>query len=73
MSTNFQGQRPNNQPQPQPPKPEEPRLFPVKLLRGYWPLDGRGKVAAGSTLSLPVEEARGLVEAEIAKRNDPIE
>jgi hypothetical protein len=48
------------------------RKFPVRLLTGYWPLDGREKLPAGSEAELPTDEAKGLVKRGLASRNDPL-
>lgn len=44
--------------------------LPVKLLKAYWPEDGRAKQAKGAEIDLPAEEARMIVASGIAVRND---
>lgn len=53
-----------------PGRPPKPELKPVKLLRNYWPMDGRGKVMRGSEIDLPPDEARNAISKGIAVRND---
>lgn len=60
------------------------RLFPVKLLRNYHPVNDftiagkeptetqRVKVYAGWEIEMDVEEARDIIAKGIADRNDPI-
>lgn len=43
----------------------------VVLNRNYKPADGE-KTPAGTTLELPIKEARGLIEVGIATRADPL-
>lgn len=45
--------------------------MPVTLLRNYRPADGE-KTLAGTKLELPIKEAKGLIEAGIAERADPL-
>lgn len=49
------------------------RTLPVKLVRNYRP-EGHStrKEDAGSEIELPAEEARRVIEAGIAVRNDPL-
>jgi hypothetical protein len=53
-----------------PPKPQAPQTLPIKVLKAYWPLDGRGKCEVGDEIDLPADEARGIVEKGLAVRND---
>lgn len=65
-------------------KPAESPMFPVKLLRNYHPvsdftIDGREptveerqKVFAGISIEINVDEARTMIDKNIAVRNDPI-
>ena len=46
--------------------------FPVRLKRGYYPMDGGAKLSEGKEIELPIEEARRLIEAGIAVRNDEV-
>ncbi len=46
--------------------------FPVKLLTGYVPLAGGDKLPAGSEVDLPADEAKGIINAGLAVRNDPL-
>jgi hypothetical protein len=60
-------------------------LFPVKLLRNYRPAgkftiggedpteEQQAKVLAGTSIEVPVEEARSVIDKGIATRNDPID
>lgn len=52
-----------------PGRPRKERL-PVKLIKGYWPKEGGGKALAGSEIDLPADEARAVVAAGVAVRND---
>lgn len=52
--------------------PKRARRFPVKLLTGYWPLDGGEKMPEGSEAALPTDEAKDLVKRGLAVRNDPL-
>jgi hypothetical protein len=63
---------------------EKPKFFPVRLKRGYVPLDNPAfpKDPAGNTrkipagpdpVNLPIEEARKLIKMGIAERADEIE
>lgn len=45
--------------------------MPVLLLKNYRPADGN-KTLAGTKMDLPIKEARGLIEAGIAERADPL-
>lgn len=64
-------------------KKEEVKRFPVKMKHGYFPADPEWpkdpatgwpqKIKAGSEVSLPIEEARKLIKAGHAERNDGIE
>lgn len=70
------------------PKNAENKTFPVKLLKNYRPVgafmvegeddlreptgEELAKVPAGVCIHLPIDEARGIIEKGIAKRNDPI-
>lgn len=64
-------------------KKEEIKRFPVKMKRGYfpgdpdWPKDPATgwpqKIKAGAEVSLPIEEARNLIKAGLAERNDGLE
>ncbi len=47
-------------------------LFPVRILRGYWPKDGSGKLEPDSEVELPIAEARFLIESGIAERADAL-
>jgi len=61
-------------------KESEEKLFPVRMLRGYFPAYDKHpknptsgdpmKVSAGETVKLPVSEARGLIEKKLAERAD---
>jgi hypothetical protein len=69
-------------------KPAEAKTFPVKLDKNYRPMGDfmieeagelrdpddieRAKVPAGTTIHLPVDEARNIISKKIAQRNDPI-
>lgn len=54
-------------------KPKKPQAtFPVRLLKKYRPADGGAALPAGSEAELPIDEAKGLIAAKIAERNDPI-
>lgn len=44
--------------------------LPVRLLRGYAPLDGGRKLIAGEVVELPAQEARAVVEKRVAERAD---
>ena len=57
-----------------PPTPESvPNpMFPVKILRGYWPKDGSGKLAPDTEVELPIAEARWLIESGLAVRADEL-
>lgn len=46
--------------------------FPVILLRNYAKLSDGVKHFAGEGLSLPIEEAKKIMDLGIAKRNDPL-
>lgn len=48
------------------------KTLPVKIVRGYWPLDGGAKLPAGTETELPIEEARGLIADGVAVRNDAL-
>ncbi len=55
------------------PNPTNPvRTLPVKLVRGYFPLDGGPKLPAGTETELPMDEAKGLIAEGIAVRNDKL-
>ena len=55
------------------PNPANPaRTLPVKMVRGYWPLDGGVKLPAGTETELPLDEAKSLIEDGIAVRNDKL-
>ena len=49
-----------------------PETFPVRLLFGYFPLNGGAKVPAGTVAHLPVAEAVGLIKDGRAERADPL-
>jgi hypothetical protein len=61
-------------------EPEEEKLFPVRMLHGYFPgydkhpkhsLSGDPiKVQAGEVVKLPISEARKLIDAKQAERAD---
>lgn len=48
------------------------RHFPVRLLTGYWPLNGGEKIPAGTYAELPADEAKSLVKSGLAARNDAL-
>jgi hypothetical protein len=48
------------------------RTLPVKIVRGYWPLDGGAKIPAGTETELPLDEAKGLIADGVAVRNDAL-
>lgn len=62
------------------PVEKDEKLFPVKMLRGYFPAWDKHpkhpvsgdpiKVKAGETIKLPVAEARKLIENKVAERAD---
>jgi hypothetical protein len=65
-------------------EPETPtKRFRVKMLRGYFPEDpehpkhpltgGIEKVVAGTTVALPIDEAKRLLKAKIAELPDDYE
>lgn len=56
----------------QPAKPPTPGTFPVKIVRGYFPMNGAGKVAIGEVVELPVKEAMRCLELGIAVRADAL-
>lgn len=47
-------------------------MFPVRIIRGYYPVDGSGKLKEGQEVELPIEEARRLIESGAAVRNDAL-
>lgn len=47
-------------------------MFPVRITRGYWPMDGGAKLTEGKEIELPIEEARRLIESGGAVRNDAL-
>lgn len=47
-------------------------MFPVKMKRGYYPVDGSAKLKEGEEVELPIEEARRLIESGIAVRADAL-
>ncbi len=47
-------------------------MFPVRIIRGYTPLDGSAKLKEGAEVELPIEEARRLIESGAAVRNDAL-
>ncbi len=53
-------------------KKEKPKrnLLPVRLLKGYYPLDGSKKAERGSIRELPADEARDIVAKGIGERGD---
>jgi hypothetical protein len=55
-----------------PPKPREPETFPVKFVRGYFPLDGGPKLPAGTETELPVSEAIDVIQTGVAVRADAL-
>lgn len=48
------------------------RTLPVKIVRGYWPLDGGAKLPPGTETELPIDEAKGIIADGIAVRNDKL-
>lgn len=48
----------------------EGQTLPVKLVRNYRPEDGGDKCVKGAEIDLPADEARKVVRAGIAERND---
>ncbi|MFN3169290.1 MAG: hypothetical protein ACE37E_01200 [Hyphomicrobiales bacterium] len=55
------------------PTPPEPKnMFPVKIVRGYYPMNGSGKVAPGEVIELPVDEAVTCIEKGVAVRADAL-
>ena len=50
----------------------EVKTLPVKMVRGYWPLDGGAKLPAGTETELPLDEAKGLIADGVAVRNDAL-
>ncbi len=46
--------------------------FPVKLLRNYRPENASEKIAAGSSVELPLDVAKKLIELGIAERADDL-
>jgi hypothetical protein len=59
----------NTQPQKQN-KPQGPKLFAVKLLKGYTMEDG--KKPKGSIVNVPKDELERLIEKGVAVRADPL-
>lgn len=53
-------------------EPETVGTFPVRLLTGYVPLAGGEKLAKGSEVDLPADEAKAIINAGLAVRNDPL-
>lgn len=53
-------------------EPQASEMFPVKLLTGYVPLAGGDKLPAGSEIELPADEAKAIINAGLAVRNDPL-
>lgn len=49
---------------------DKPKTLPVRLLQGYWPEDGSGKLLDGSIVELPADEARKAVKLGFAERAD---
>ncbi len=47
-------------------------MFPVRILRGYWPMDGGKKLEPDTEVELPIAEARHLIESGIAERADAL-
>jgi hypothetical protein len=47
-------------------------MFPVRILRGYYPLDGSKKLEPDTEVELPISEARHLIESGIAVRADEL-
>jgi hypothetical protein len=70
MTTENRGPgRPRKNPEVEPvAKPKETEVI---LFNGYFPLDGRGKFKKGTRVSLPVAEAKALVDDKKAMRADP--
>lgn len=50
---------------------EKQKTAPIKLLRDTWFGEDR-QVADGSTIHVPVKEARRLIESGVAVRMDPL-
>lgn len=55
-----------------PPKPRAPETFPVKMLQGYFPLDGGPKLPKGTETELPTSEAIDVIQRGIAVRADAL-
>lgn len=62
----------HNNPKQNPNDGKSDKTLPVKLVRGYFPLDGGDKLPPGTETELPLDEAKGLIEAGIAVRADKL-
>jgi hypothetical protein len=51
---------------------QKTKMLPVKLLRGYWPADGSGKLPPGAETEMPLDEAKQMIEDGIAVRADKL-
>lgn len=45
----------------------------MRLIRGYWPHSGIGKVQRGEVIIVDKDEARAMIACGIAERADPLE
>lgn len=61
-----------NKPNRGPGRPPKPKKMPVKLLKGYMPLQGTKKLPKDSVSELPIDEAKMIIEAGLAERADPL-
>lgn len=58
--------------EPRPPAVPPMPMFPVRILRGYWPKDGSNKLEPDTVKELPIAEARKLIEDGVAERADAL-
>lgn len=74
--------RPVGRPPAVPVVEQKPKKFPVRVLRGYFPVDPDHekhpltgdplKVERGETIFLPVDEAKSLIKRGLAERADDL-